>query len=224
MASKDWVDAQVLTAAPPFTTAPPRGIHRLACAHPYARARSLSRPRLTWHELEKSKYAPIAKWVHAGADAPSVATELLPAPTVMKALTPSGTQFRRRQRLPTGLHETPPNAAHGIPEAPVAAHPFPTNDPCSRPSERAHSYHGSFPAPLHTLTSARPKRPCHDIGPHSRCAGISDRGPTKSSTAALVLTAVLSPPPLTISGISSLLAPKSLLARFGPLNLTFSFL
>ena len=113
----------------------------------------------------------------------------------------------------------PPNAAHGIPEAPVAAHPFPTNDPCSRPSERAHSYHGSFPAPLHTLTSARPKRPCHDIGPHSRCAGVSDRGPTKSSTAALVLTAVLSPPPLTISGISSLLAPKSLLARFGPLNL-----
>ena len=85
MASKDWADAHVLTAAPPFTTAPPRGIHRLACAHPYASARSLFRPRLTWHELEKSKYAPIAKWVHAGAAAPPVATELFPALTVMKA-------------------------------------------------------------------------------------------------------------------------------------------
>jgi hypothetical protein len=66
MASKDSVDAQVLKAAAPCTTAPPRGIHRLACAHPYARTRSWSRPRLTWHELDKSKYAPIAKWVHAG--------------------------------------------------------------------------------------------------------------------------------------------------------------
>ena len=202
------------------STAPPRGIHRLACAHPYARARSLSRPRLTWHELEKSKYAPIAKWVHAGADAPSVATELLPAPTVMKALALSfgvDSDFLR-------VFMKPPQRRTRHPEVPVAAHPVPRNDPCSRPSERAHSYHGSFPAPLHTLTSARPKRPCHDIGPHSRCAGVSDRGPTKSSTAALVLTAVLSPPPLTISGISSLLAPKSVLARFGPLNLTFSFL
>lgn len=66
MASKDSVDAQVLKAAAPCTTAPPRGIHRLACAHPYARTRSWPRPRLTWHELDKSKYAPIAKWVHAG--------------------------------------------------------------------------------------------------------------------------------------------------------------
>ena len=66
MASKDSVDAQVLKAAAPCTTAPPRGIHRLACAHPYARTRSWPRPRLTWHELDKGKYAPIAKWVHAG--------------------------------------------------------------------------------------------------------------------------------------------------------------